>query len=197
VQSETNEAYEYDPKNWPESDLVTYPPTEPQEWFPSPEVQAQATDLIAVAEEQADAASGADPELVYEKTNAPLKDGKLPDYYRKTTDGTIIPITKAEYKRGMLKEFTVKHQPLPCGHKLVADHNGPRHTNCDQCWLSYFQVFGEVTKAVEEAYQSKGTEVGAELIKQLRGAKFLKHFLRFMSTVALYKESLESAASPQ
>lgn len=189
MQPETNEAY--DPKNWPESDLVVYPPTEQQELFPSPEVQAQAADLIAVAEEQADAASGADPELVYEKTNAPLKDGKLPDYYRKATDGTIIPITKAEYKRGMLKEFTVKHHPLPCGHKLVAGQP-PRHRNCQACWFTFFQVHGELTQAVDEAYNANGTEVGKALITQLRGVKFFKNFLRFMSTVAAMKAKLET-----
>ena len=175
--------------------------------IPSPEVQAQAADLIEAAqgsyEPFNESGTMCPPppemvdELVYEPTSTPLKDGKKPDYYRTLPDGTIVAISRTEYKRGMHDQFTVKHRRLPCGHKLVADHNGPRHTNCDQCWLSYFQVFGEVTKAVEEAYQSKGTEVGAELIKQLRGVKFLKYFLRFMSTVALYKEQMEAPIGRQ
>jgi len=154
--------------------------------IPSPEVQAQAADLIETTE----------AELEYQPVIGD-SGGRKPDYYRTLPDGTIVAISRAEYKRGMHDQFTVKHRQLPCGHKLVADHNGPRHTNCDQCWLSYFQVFGEVTKAVEEAYQSKGTEVGAELIKQLRGVKFLKYFLRFMSTVALYKEQMEAPIGRQ
>ena len=121
-----------------------------------------------------------------------VEDGKLPPYYRTLPDGTIVPITRSEYKKGMLKEFTVKHKILPCGHQLVADHNGPRHTNCDQCWFAYFQVFGEVTQAVDEAYNAQGKEVGEELIKQLRGVKFLKNFLKFMATVATMKETLET-----
>lgn len=180
---------QYYPKDWPEYDLVlSCPPTK---------VQTQASDLVEqsvaeLAEVYSDNLSKTIDELEYQKTNAPLKDGKLPPYYRTAPDGTIIPITKSEYKKGMLKEFTVKHKPLPCGHKLVADQNGPRHRNCDACWFTYFQVFGEMTQAVDEAYNSKGTDVGREIIKQLRGVKFLRNFLRFMSTVAAMKVKMES-----
>lgn len=176
-----NEQPNYSPNDWPETDTVVYP---------SPEVQAQAADLIETA--QAETA----PELKYQPTSTPLRDGKKPDYYCTLPDGTIVEITRAEYKKGMHDSFTVRHKPLPCGHKLVIGQQ-PRHRNCDNCWFVFFQTHGELTQAVEEAYQSSGTMVGAALITQLRGVKFLKHFLRFMSTVASYKESLESATPSQ
>lgn len=184
---------QYYPKDWPEYDLVlSCPPTK---------VQTQASDLVEqsvaeLAEVYSDNLSKTIDELEYQKTNAPLKDGKLPPYYRTAPDGTIIPITKSEYKKGILKEFTVKHKPLPCGHKLVAGQP-PRHRNCQACWFTFFQVHGELTQAVDEAYNANGTEVGKALITQLRGVKFLKQFLRFMSTVALYKEQMEAPIGRQ
>jgi hypothetical protein len=187
VQPETNP--NYDPKNWPESDMVTYPPTEQSEWSPSPEVQAQAADLIAEAQGLQEPAAFDD--LQYQPTKTTLRDGKKLDYYRKLPDGTIEALTKAEYKAGMRSQFTIRHRPLPCGHKLAAGQP-PRHRNCEACWFTFFQVHGELTKAVEEAYNSQGTEVGRELVKQLRGSKFLSNFLKFMSTVAALKSQMET-----
>jgi hypothetical protein len=200
VQPETNETY--DPKNWPETDIVTHPPTTQEEWLPSPEVQAQAANLIVEAQgsyapfNESGTMCPPSPEMVddlqYQPTKTPLRDGRKPDYYRKLPDGTIEALTKAEYKAGMRKEYTVQHRSLPCGHKLVAGH-APRHRNCDACWFTFFNFHGELTQAVEEAYNSQGTEVGRELVKQLRGDKFLRNFLKFMSTISMYKEQLEKA----
>ena len=128
------------------------------------------------------------PNLVYQPIEG---SDKKPDYQRTLPDGTIVPITRSEYKKGMHDGFTVKHRPLPCGHKLVAGQP-PRHRNCEACWFTFFQVHGELTQAVDEAYNSQGTEVGRELIKQLRGVKFLKNFLKFMSTVATMKAQVET-----
>jgi hypothetical protein len=163
---------------------------ETNEIIPTPEVQAQAADLIETAQAEDVLILPAPPELEFQPTSSPLKDGKKPDYYRTLPDGTIEALTKAEYKAGMRKEYTVRHRPLPCGHKLVAGH-APRHRNCDACWFTFFQVHGDLTKAVDEAYNSQGTEVGRELIKQLRGTKFLRNFLKFMSTIALMKARME------
>jgi hypothetical protein len=164
---------------------------ETNEIIPTPEVQAQAADLIETAQAEDVLILPAPPELEFQPTSSPLKDGKKPDYYRTLPDGTIVEITRAEYKKGMHDGFTVRHRPLPCGHKLVAGQS-PRHRNCEACWFTFFQVHGELTQAVDEAYNSQGIEVGRELIKQLRGTKFLKNFLKFMASVATLKAQMET-----
>lgn len=86
-------------------------------------------------------------------------------------------------------EKPLKYPRAACGHKFRAEFE-PKFRNCEQCWFTYFQVHGELTQAVEEAYQ-KG---GGELIKKLRGPKFLDNFLKFMATVALIKAQQEAVA---
>jgi hypothetical protein len=82
----------------------------------------------------------------------------------------------------------VKHQIIPmCGHKFIAKTE-PRHKNCGPCWFTFFQVHGEFTQAVEELYQKD-----VNILKKLKGPKFVDNFRKFMSTVAAFKESIEAA----
>lgn len=135
-------------------------------------------------------AEGAYP-LQEEIKYIPLNTGdKLPDYYKTRPDGTITAITRAEYKESQRKYVTRKYQIVPmCGHKFVPEKE-PRHVNCEACWFSFFQVYGELTQAVEELYAKHG----ARAVLQLRSKKFLRNFLKFMGTVAAYKAAVESAA---
>lgn len=114
---------------------------------------------------------------------------KFPYYRINQETGAYEEITRAEYKKAMHDTFTVKHQKIPmCGHKFVPGHE-PRHRNCQHCWFVFFQVHGELTQSVEEVFQKHGKPA----IVALRGEKFLDMFLKFMSTVAQYKQAVEAS----
>ena len=128
----------------------------------------------------------------YEETEAGMKAaGTLPPFYRvDSLTGKVNEITRSEYKEYQRKHVTRTYQTVPmCGHKFVPGEI-PRHVNCEPCWFTFFQVHGELTQAVEEVYQKPN---GAAIIKQLRGKKFLRNFLKFMASVAQLQETLEAA----
>jgi hypothetical protein len=118
----------------------------------------------------------------------------LPPYYRENHEtGEITPITRSEYKKAMLAEFTKKYPVNPqCGHKVRVGFE-PNHRNCDMCWFAYFQIHGEVTKLADEIMQEHGHELGGRTIKQIKGTKFRDNYLKFMSTLAQFKELSEAA----
>lgn len=123
--------------------------------------------------------------VVYEQPNYP--------YYRTLPDGKRVEITRAEYKAAMRTEFTVKNNVNPmCGHRVTVG-SVPSHHNCEACWFAYFQVHGEVTKLADEIFQQHGKKEAEAIITQIKGRKFFRNFLKFMSTVAKLKADIESA----
>jgi len=126
-------------------------------------------------------------ELEYVPTAGDIK--RLPPYYRRRPDGSVEAITRAEYKKGMLDEFTVKHPRIPaCDHTLDVWHGSePRHRNCESCWFAFFQIHGEMTQYVESAHAED-----PRIVVAARGSKFLRNFRKFMSTVATMKAQLET-----
>lgn len=92
------------------------------------------------------------------------------------------------FARYWATEKPVKYPVLACGHKYRNEFE-PNHRNCERCWFAFFQTHGELTQAVEEAYQTGG----AKLVSKLRGPKFLHQFLKFLSTVAFVKMQQEAA----
>lgn len=112
-----------------------------------------------------------------------------PDYYKIGQNGEKIAITRGEYKDAMRKQFTVRRPSVPaCGHRF-AHSSEPRHSNCESCWFAFFQVHGELTQACDEVFKKFG-EAG---LRQLRGPKFTKNYLRFMSTLAQWKAAADAA----
>ena len=96
----------------------------------------------------------------------------------------------SEYKRMMRQFFTVEHKRVKaCGHKFTGQE--PR-TNCQYCWFAYFNEHGEFTKSLDELWRSPN---GKQMMPALRGAKFTKMFLRFMSTVASWKAADEKGSN--
>jgi hypothetical protein len=84
---------------------------------------------------------------------------------------------------------TLKLQRVPmCGHKFTPGQE-PRHRNCESCWFTFFQVHGELTQSLDEVFAKYG-ESG---LRHLKPAKYVKNFLRFMSTIATWKEAAETA----
>lgn len=120
--------------------------------------------------------------------------GNLPEFY--TTDaktGEIKAITRAEFKKWRHDNVTVRYQKVPmCGHKFIPQVE-PRHKSCEACWFAFFNVHGELTQAVEEAYQKQG----AALIVKLKGNRFKNMFLKFMGTVAALKAASDARAAQE
>lgn len=120
-------------------------------------------------------------------TSAPLPTGKLPNYYRTLPSGEIKELTKTEYKDAMRKEFTLRRPRPTCGHRFAPGAE-PQHRNCEACWFAFFQTHGELTQACDEVFANYG-EAG---LRQLRGPKFTKNYLKFMATLAHLKQMMEA-----
>src|SRR5208337_684524 len=77
------------------------------------------------------------------------------------------------------KYFTVKHVLLTdCGHKLDMV-NEPRHRNCENCWWNFFNTHPQLVEVANQFFRTQGKKpmIG------MRGERFVKMFLRYMSTV--------------
>lgn len=99
------------------------------------------------------------------------------------------PPTLAEYKKAMRVLWTQKHQEVDrCGHKFHPT-DAPRN-NCDDCWMAYFQIHGEITQLCDEIFKKEGLDT----LKRLKGAKYARNFIRFMAGLAQYqKEKVEQS----
>lgn len=119
----------------------------------------------------------------------------------------IVPpqMTRQVWKQMMRMHFTVRRGTSPsCGHKLssinVPNEKGentlfitsdPRK-NCDSCWFTYFNTNGDMTNIADECFR----EAGRDVLERSRGKRFVKYFLRFMSTLARFqREAAEKAAA--
>ena len=119
----------------------------------------------------------------------------------------IVPkqMTRQVWKQMMRMHFTVRRgRAQPCGHKLssinVPNEKGentifitsdPRK-NCDSCWFTYFNTNGQMTNIADECFR----EAGRDVLERSRGKRFVKYFLRFMSTLARFqREAAEKVAT--
>ena len=119
----------------------------------------------------------------------------------------IVPkqMTRQVWKQMMRMHFTVRRgRAQPCGHKLssinVPNEKGentifitsdPRR-NCDSCWYTYFNTNGQMTAIADECFR----EAGRDVLERSRGKRFVKYFLRFMSTLARFqREAAEKVAT--
>jgi hypothetical protein len=88
------------------------------------------------------------------------------------------PMSRTEYKRVMGTFFTQKHDQVKvCGHKFHPTDE-PR-TGCPDCWAAFFFTQGQIAVIADEVFQKEGVEV---LIK-VKGKRFTKWYLRFMSEI--------------
>lgn len=96
------------------------------------------------------------------------------------TESGLKEITYHEYKTMMRQFFTVRNGIVQnCGHKIGTDQE-PKYKNCEECWFAFFNTHGEFVQAVDEAYN----EHGPAFIEKMKGTKFTRMYLAFMSTVA-------------
>ena len=95
------------------------------------------------------------------------------------SDGKPLPINERTLRLIRGKTFTVRHILLEdCQHKM--DMQNQPKTGCENCWYQWLNHHGTLVQTAHEFYQ----QFGKERLVAMRGAKFVKMFLRFMSTVA-------------
>jgi hypothetical protein len=95
-------------------------------------------------------------------------------------------VSWAELKQLRGQYFTVRHgRVYPCGHRF--DKITEPRTNCEYCWYNWLNSHGELIQSVDRAFQ----EQGKDFVIKLRGEKFLRMFLRYMSTIAKFKAEEE------
>lgn len=109
-------------------------------------------------------------------------------------DGTQYPNWKQERKHSNRAFYqsangTLHHQTVPmCGHKFVPGQE-PKHRNCEPCWFTFFNAHGELTQACDTVFK----DFGPDGLTKIRGPKFAKNFIKFMSTLASWKKASEVA----
>jgi len=103
-------------------------------------------------------------------------------------------ITRKQFKEYLRWHFTVRRSIVKaCGHKInLTSFADPRH-NCDSCWFAYFQNNGQMTQIADECFQNAGRDV----LERSRGKRFVKYFLRIMSTIARFQREAAEAQKAQ
>lgn len=96
-------------------------------------------------------------------------------------------LTREAWKLALRTYFTVRRNRVTaCGHKFNPESD-PR-TNCQDCWFAYLQTNGQMTQIAHECFQ----EAGRDVLERARGRKFVRMFLKFMSTVARMQKEAEA-----
>jgi hypothetical protein len=98
-------------------------------------------------------------------------------------DGKMLPFNEKTMRMLRGKYFTVRHVFLSdCGHKI--DMINQPKTNCENCWYNWMNRHGQLVETADEFYR----QYGKDKLVAMRGARFVKMFLRFMSTVNHFLE---------
>jgi hypothetical protein len=101
-------------------------------------------------------------------------------------------LTETQFRALRRQYFTVRHgRCQPCGHRF--DVITEPRTNCEHCWFHWLNEHGELIQTADRAYQ----EQGERFLTAMRGRKFTKMFLRFMSTLARLKAEEEKKNAVQ
>lgn len=112
---------------------------------------------------------------------------QIPPELQPDKDGNPPAITPELIRKLRGKYFTVKHPRLTdCGH-LLDMVNFPKR-NCHTCLFNWFNSHAQLVELAHEFY----TKHGRKALAAMRGDKFVKAFLMFMSTIAHFqKEAAE------
>jgi hypothetical protein len=98
----------------------------------------------------------------------------------------VKPLTELQFRQLRRAYFTVRHDTVAtCGHKI--DRLNEPKNNCEYCWWAFFGSHGELVQTADKAFQ----EQGQNFLDKMRGQKFRKMFLRYMSTLARFQKEQE------
>jgi hypothetical protein len=92
-------------------------------------------------------------------------------------DGKMLPFNERTMRILRNKYFTVRHDLMPCGHKI--DRINQPKTNCEICWWNWLNTHSQLVQTAHEFIQ----QYGKDRLVKMRGKVFVRMFLRFMSTV--------------
>ena len=107
----------------------------------------------------------------------------VPPELQPDKDGNPPNITPELIRQLRGKYFTVKHVRLTdCGH-LLDMVNFPKR-NCHTCLFNWFNSHAQLVELAHEFYQKHGKKA----LAAMRGDKFVKAFLMFMSTIAQFQK---------
>lgn len=96
-------------------------------------------------------------------------------------------LTETQFRALRRAYFTVRHpQVRECGHKM--DQINQPKNNCEYCWFAFFSSHGELVQTADRAFQ----EQGSGFLDSMRGVKFRKYFLRYMSTMAKFQREADA-----
>ena len=99
-------------------------------------------------------------------------------------------LTQKEIKALFRAYFTVRRDRVKsCGHKFDMARD-PR-TGCEDCWFAFFGNNGPMTQTADECFQKEGRQT----LERIRGKRFVKKFLKFMSTLARFQAEAKAAAA--
>ena len=98
-------------------------------------------------------------------------------------DGKMLPFNERTMAKLRGKYFSVEHPWLEdCGHRLDMI-NFPKR-NCETCLYTWFNHHAQLVQTAHEFYN----QYGKDRLIAMRGRKFVKAFLMFMSTVNHFLE---------
>jgi hypothetical protein len=104
-----------------------------------------------------------------------------------------VPLNEATFRKLRGQYFTVRHHKVqPCGH-LLDMINEPTFRNCEACWFCFFNSHGQLVETADKAFQ----EQGRGFLVKMRGEKFFRMFVRFMSTIARLKKESDALQEDQ
>lgn len=107
-------------------------------------------------------------------------------------DYAYYPTEEAPPPKGYYRVVKpIRYTRLPaCGHRFDPNRE-PRFNNCESCWFAFFQTHGELTQTADELFQKHGIDA----IRQIRGKKFAENWLKFMATLAQWKQQMEGSTN--
>ena len=98
-----------------------------------------------------------------------------------------VPLNEAQFRKLRGQYFTVRHDLVgQCGHKI--DRMNEPSIGCEWCWWTWFSGHGELIQTTDRALQ----EQGKYFVIKMRGKRYLKYFLRYMSTLARFKKEQDA-----
>lgn len=126
------------------------------------------------------------PQATVDQHDQPSQETPLTEQLKDTLSVPPQQLTEMQFRQLRRAYFTVRHARVEeCGHKL--DPINQPGNNCEYCWFGWLNAHGELVQTADKAFQEQGK---AFLIK-MRGVKFTKMFLRFMATLAKFKQEAD------
>ena len=113
---------------------------------------------------------------------------RISEELRPDANGKYPEITPQLLKKLRGKYFTVRHVVLEnCGHRL--DMINQPKTNCENCWWQWLLHHPQLVETTDQFFRTHGKEP----LVGMRGERYFKMFVRFMSTYLKFQQEVREA----